>query len=68
MIDEKGIDDEVLRMILQEIENRNTKLRILSLNNNLIGDKGCEMLASLIPKLTRLEILYLSKSYYYPDY
>jgi hypothetical protein len=45
---------------MNEISNRNPKLRILSLNNNLIGDNGCGAISKALVKLKGLEILYLS--------
>ena len=61
MIDDKGIDDDSFLIILNELMTRNSNLRILSLNNNLIGDKGCEYLNDYFLKFSSLEILYLSK-------
>ena len=52
-------------MIISELYTRNTNLRILSLNNNMIGNKGCLILAEYIPKLIHLEILYLSTNISY---
>ena len=40
-LNDKGIDDDCFAVLLNEIMIRNNGLRILSLNNNLIGDKGC---------------------------
>lgn len=61
IVGDKAIDDEMLPVILDEILVTNTKLRILSLNNNLIGDDGCQSIASFLAKVSTLEILYLSK-------
>lgn len=60
IIDDKNINDEALEMILDLIELRNPDLRILSLNNNHITDKGLLILANFLPKFQNLRILYLS--------
>ena len=64
VIDDKGIDDDSFAIILNELMTRNSNLRILSLNNNLIGDKGCESLNNYFLKFSSLEILYLSNLEY----
>ncbi|CDW87099.1 UNKNOWN [Stylonychia lemnae] len=59
-LNDKGIDDDCLSLIVQELYVKNNQIRILSLNNNLIGDRGAQVLSEFIPKFKCLEILYLN--------
>ena len=60
--DDRQITDELLEVIMGEILVKNRDVRILSLNNNIIGDRGCKCIAASIPSLHNLRILYLSKT------
>ena len=59
-VDGKNIDNDTLTILMQKILAENHNLRILSLNNNMIGDRGALYLSNMISNLNSLEILYLS--------
>ena len=44
-LDDKGVNDEALELILEIIEQRNIQIRILSLNNNKLTDAGLHILS-----------------------
>ena len=40
LIDDKGITDQMLEILMRDIELHNASVRIISLNNNKISDSG----------------------------
>lgn len=51
----------MISFLTNELILKNPNLRILSLNNNLIGNRGVMTLSDQLSKFKSLEILYLSK-------
>ena len=60
-IDDRGIDDQMLELLIPYLITSYKDIRILSLTNNLIGDQGFKRLSEILPLFPQLRFLYLSK-------